>query len=306
MRAARTCVLPALLLFFTPAAGEVDHMQDPETRAQDLAVMLRCQLGQEESWGAGIVFGANSSRIYIVTANHVVRGGGAVGTNVQVQFRQLRGEWTRATVLTDFDATLDLAVVTVAIQDLRGYQPTFRFDVVGTPTQLKARDNVFVVGFPNQRPWDMYNFPGAFAEKRGSILRFTSNYIAQGHSGGALFDSEWLLVGLVLKDQPPRAEAITVDAVLESVNGWGYPVNWSSPGRRTEEAAPPEPTVAGLFLRRNGKKGECINSSLIAEAGVALPTLANLAGGCLDVDLPRGTRLSFEHVNIGCGSCPAK
>jgi S1-C subfamily serine protease len=75
--------------------------------------MIKCRLGDKESFGAGIIFGYTASRIYIATANHVVRQGIDEAKNVRAQFRWLPGESIDAKLLEHVDSNLDLAVLVV-------------------------------------------------------------------------------------------------------------------------------------------------------------------------------------------------
>jgi hypothetical protein len=51
--------------------GQLAPLTDEDLMRQ--VVMIKCQVGDGESFGAGIIFGMGSNRLYIATANHVVR-----------------------------------------------------------------------------------------------------------------------------------------------------------------------------------------------------------------------------------------
>src|SRR5262249_3476078 len=46
-----------------------------------------------------------------------------------------------------------------------------------------------------------------------------------GYSGGALFNANWQLVGMIRADEPPFAHALAIDQVLSQLKAWRYPVN---------------------------------------------------------------------------------
>ena len=62
-------------------------------QASKLVVMIKGQLAGGETIGAGIIFGFGNDRLYIVTANHVVRGGRSEAHDIKLNFRFLPGEW---------------------------------------------------------------------------------------------------------------------------------------------------------------------------------------------------------------------
>jgi S1-C subfamily serine protease len=84
-----------------------------EERIKHLIVMVSGQLGGEETFGAGIIFGLGPNRLYIVTANHVVRRGQVEVENLSVEFRALPGEPIPVTLLRHHDRELDIAVMRV-------------------------------------------------------------------------------------------------------------------------------------------------------------------------------------------------
>jgi hypothetical protein len=49
--------------------------------------------------------------------------------------------------------------------------------------------------------------------------------VKEGYSGGGLFDSNWLLVGMIRAVDPPFGYAISIDQIVAQLKDWGYPVN---------------------------------------------------------------------------------
>jgi S1-C subfamily serine protease len=95
-------------------------------------VMIKCRLGRDDSYGAGIIFGAEaqSGRLYIATANHVVRGIENVAEGIQVEIKSRPGEHFPAKLLDNADGSLDLAVL--SLEGLNSSVGQTPFQVWGT------------------------------------------------------------------------------------------------------------------------------------------------------------------------------
>lgn len=89
-------VLGAGLLVFGTRPGLA---AEPKEEARRMIVMVRCTLGGAETLGAGIVVGSRSDRLYIATANHVVRRGLHEAEHLRVELRSLPGEVIEANLL---------------------------------------------------------------------------------------------------------------------------------------------------------------------------------------------------------------
>jgi hypothetical protein len=79
-----------VLIPLSRAQDVSDTREDFDTginHTSPLVVMLTGQLGAATTLGAGIVFGRDHERLYIVTANHVVRRGAMEATNIRVTFK---------------------------------------------------------------------------------------------------------------------------------------------------------------------------------------------------------------------------
>ena len=227
VRNAARCLAPALVLgaglaLFGAHPGLAD---EPEDEAKQLIVMIRCKLGGVDTFGAGIVVGSRADRLYIATANHVVRKGLHEAEDLRVELRSLPGETVGANLLEHVDEDLDLAVLNLpGLSERHISIEDFRFDLTGDSEALERGDPVYHVGYPNGNKWRSNVSPDAVSEVLGTEVRFESYSVAPGSSGGGLFDERWTLVGLVRADQPPDAVAVRIDRVLERLKGWGYPV----------------------------------------------------------------------------------
>lgn len=226
-------VLAATLPARTTAAAA-----SPE-RAKPLIVMI----GHPDCAGivgAGIVVGAKSDRLYIATADHVVRCKGRRLDTVEVRFRSLPGERITAKVLEDLDRGLDLTVLSVVGVRQHGIQvDDIPFGLLGDAEALSHGDEVFMMGNPQGRIWDINVRPALVKEVTPDRVRFETVLVAKGHSGGGLFTGQWELVGMIIEDEPPNPRAVPIDRVIRRLRQWGYPVQLA-----LSAGAPPKPAVA--------------------------------------------------------------
>jgi hypothetical protein len=217
-----------VLLFILPS---LTHAEDPAgdrvAQLQNLVVVVRAHVDNEDTIGTGIIFGASSTRFYIVTANHTVRMGASAADAVSVQVKWLPGQRLKATLLDNADAGLDLAVLSVQAAES---SPILHYDVLGSAAAVQEGDDVYTLGHPNGNLWQMNVKPDAVSSKKLNSIYFQSNFIAPGDSGGALLDKDRRLIGMILSDQPPHGEARSVDRVIEWLQQFDYPLALSSPG----------------------------------------------------------------------------
>jgi alpha-tubulin suppressor-like RCC1 family protein len=219
-----------LAVLCTPDAADAQYSAfapEAERDASRLVAMLKTTFEDEagERLGAGILVGAKDGVLYIATANHNVRWGSARIASLQVF---LDGDETAplaGTVLPEFDAALDLAVVSVRGLKGRDLASTgIPYERLGDADSLERGDEVSMLGHPSGHAWEMALHPDRLSGTRADRLLFQSTFIASGHSGGALLDEHLDVVGLIRSDQPPYGEAVKIGKVLERLRAWGIPV----------------------------------------------------------------------------------
>lgn len=194
-------------------------------RAKNRVVMIEGQFGEHKTFGAGIILSKRENRIYIATVKHVVLRGNKSAEKLRVRFRFLPGEFFPANVL-DVDPTLDLAVI--GVLGLGDEHPTIEamtYDSLGEVKMLQVRDPLHAIGFPGETPWFVSASPERYLERVGSQIFFQSDTLAQGYSGGALYNDNWELLAMIQADEPPKGRAIAFERVLENIGDWGYPVD---------------------------------------------------------------------------------
>jgi outer membrane protein assembly factor BamB len=205
-----------------------------EEQVKRLVVMIRGKLAEAEIIGAGIIVGATPDRVYVATANHVVRQGTTAANALEVLLKWLPGEWKPATVLPDADANDDLAVV--AIGDAATVASARRnLAFARRAGGVKPLDQVIAVGYPAGQAWMPRITRDPVSEVTSDTVRWEASYLERGHSGGALVNGNWDIVGLVKHDRPPVGVAIHIDRVVERLKQWGYPVTLTAAGQTTDD-----------------------------------------------------------------------
>lgn len=216
-----------------PQFGKVRGSTEAEDETKQLVVMIDYQLGGEDRFGSGIIFGFRDHHLLIFTANHVVREGKQEVKEAQhifVQIRSLPGKQFAGTLLPDRDDELDLAVIIVESLEKTNLQiNALPFDRVGDPKAIKRGDLLYSLGYPNRKAWRINFQPDVMSEARGNMLDYESNFIAVGHSGGALLDGSFDLIGMIRSDQPPYGEAVSLGAIMERLRQWKYPISLGTP-----------------------------------------------------------------------------
>lgn len=220
-----------------PQAQRVS-IEQAEDDARQLVVMIESAFADDKSIGAGIIFDRRPDSLYIVTALHVVRNSGNSASDIRVQVRMVPGERFAARLLDAYPER-DLAVLRVdGVSAFERDLGSLRLDRLGDVNAVKVRDEVFTVGQPNGTAWDFSVGGDVVTRIEPLAFAFRSGSVAPGSSGGALFDAQRLLIGLVQKDVPPAAEAMRIDVVMR-VLADKYSVKWLSP--RDDSGSAPEP-----------------------------------------------------------------
>ncbi len=226
-RVAMVAAVSSVLIPFSLAQGGSGIREDFDTgigRTSQLVVMLTSQIGAAATFGAGIVFGRDHDRLYIVTANHVVRRGTIEATNIRVTLKSIPEKSFVARLLGQSDRESDVAVVALeswARQGVDGCR--LLFDRLGDPGTLQRGNTVYAIGNPNGENWRL-PLSERLYDARADQLAFESAFIAVGSSGGALLDPYTRIVGMVRREEPPTGSAVPISVVLPLVSKWGYPV----------------------------------------------------------------------------------
>lgn len=189
--------------------------------AKNLVVQVLATGGDEEEVGAGIVVQvAASNRIIIATAAHVVRTA-QQGAKISVVFQFARNDTAPAHV-DQVDRDLDLAVLSVTRAG--SAQLPFVFDREGDPAALVAGALVVPVGCPERVCWESSVSGDRVISASSRRVRFESFFVSPGSSGGALFNRQWEVVGIVTEKNSQDGVAVGMPAVAERMKRWGYTI----------------------------------------------------------------------------------
>jgi hypothetical protein len=205
--------------------------QQSEEAVKPLIVMLDVKFGDVPEYGAGIIMAVSANRLYIATANHVVRkkkdvdSGDFIDANsIQVGFSWLPGEPHSARLLSTFEGKLDLAVIVVDKASELGI-PQLAFHHFTTASSLKKGDHLYPMGYANRARWSRRGIPDAFDSVQ-DIMRFDTSYVVQGNSGGALLTSSWRIAGLVTAVEAGKGYAIPIERLMTALQAMGHQVHW--------------------------------------------------------------------------------
>ena len=295
MRLAIFCILAITVLATSiycgehPPIGVVDAQEASRAKAPPLAeaiteedvkrqiVMIKCKIGDEESFGAGIIFGLTGSQLYIATANHVVRQAAQEAQTLRVQFRWMPGQWKAAELLDVADRSLDLAVLLINVGTAGVQTDILRWDLLGSPGSLKRADSMHSCGYPQGQPWHINVTPDHFSRNFGNFIFFESVLIAPGNSGGALLNENREIMGMIIDFEPPNGRAVSIQNVADTLKYWNIPVNLRHLQLATSSSAPPSTPSqtpssrmgplqdglaylqADLYSRRTASAEECSN-----------------------------------------------
>ena len=208
-----------------------DTSIDQDTlRGVGLVAVITGQIGETPVFGAGIVFAREKDRLYITTANHVVRQGGKEAGNLQIKLRNWPNKLLVARLLPQAERELDVAALTVENLAANGVDPcTLSLDRLAPSDALKRGTGVLPVGNPNGVPWGVPVRMDDILEVRGNQVIFESTRIARGHSGGALLGEGGQVIGMIQADEPPNGRALGMQGLIRVLETWNLPVHLRLP-----------------------------------------------------------------------------
>jgi len=196
----------------------------PEQHEQgtELVAMVRSKTDK----GAAIVFGHDKDRLYLATANHVVRWNGKPTGSFEVQLKALTPRWFTARLLPPVgNPDLDLAVLAVdGIKNSVFNFCSLPLNLGGVAANLHRNDPVYPVGYPSGILWAMPLTPDHVSQVFPTQVSFESQFIRVGFSGGALINQQGEIVGMIVADEPPLGRVVPLDVILKVLRVTGYPV----------------------------------------------------------------------------------
>lgn len=232
VRLAAIAVVLPLLAVRAPRAQAQSGNVPPEASA--LIVKVHGYFGETPELGAGIVVGLSAQNVWIATAKHVVRRGTQVA-EVWVFSPSSSRDSIRATVVRTTEADrlgrdLDIAVISIpGTSASRLMSQRLEFNRRGNPRSVRIGDPVYPVGCPQDACGAAPSPADRVVSNDGEMIAFHSSFVGPGSSGGALFNAWWEVVGMVVRDQPPLGEAISIETVLRTAARWEVPTRLKRP-----------------------------------------------------------------------------
>jgi hypothetical protein len=213
-------IITACLLFFNLHflyAQEIGWIKAQAIR--DNVVSVKSEYGV----GFGFIVGEKNNVLYIVTANHVVRGmndgGPGDKANVSLEFFTEQGS-TYSGVLEETwlpSQREDLAVITITTPPrykwrYEGFSP-LRTNVEGTSVWYVGRDG----------KWEVSDSVGKIIAKTSKGKLYVEGFdIVPGMSGGVII-SEYGVEGLIQRKYNKGLEIISLEAIKNFMEAWGDP-----------------------------------------------------------------------------------
>lgn len=220
MRHAAFWVGIVLTAFVLQPAAQTDS-----TEAQmNVVVKLRIHRAAQstEETAAAVFVGKDGQAGYFITACHAVIQDEVRVHTVQVQFYSSPHHFDGA-VFDRFDPALDLAVVSVPIADLpAGLREIVRKDpALGVP--------IHVIGHPSAGDWSVASGTVQNMDTAtGDIHHFTvsrDNSLAEGHSGGPVFDAQGDFLGMHTASGPTYGIEAKSGEIVNQLAAWHVPTN---------------------------------------------------------------------------------
>ncbi len=164
--------------------------------------------------GFGWVVGAREDSVYIVTADHVVRGDlpGEVAARPKIRFFGDAGKHRIGELLPQHDIDLDLAIIRVPIPNRRLWRRSSL-----DPQPPRPGQPVFFVG--KKGNWFVPERPGRIRSVDGSQILAEALPVLVGTSGAPLIGARGIL-GMIVSDSGSKTRVIGIDAIRERAESW--------------------------------------------------------------------------------------
>ncbi|HHM05566.1 MAG TPA: serine protease [Gammaproteobacteria bacterium] len=195
---------------------------DVAERLRANVVAISVQRGAEEDRGFGFIVGERRRHLYIITADHVVRGAGgaapgAPAPRVSVQFFQEQGKVFPAELLGTRNPDLDVAVIKLR----RPAAVDWQREVLGAAGAVGRGTEVWFVGRGGS--WYVPVLPGVVNKVLNRVIQVDRLGVRPGSSGAPLISaSGW--VGMVTSDRSGElSDALSVAAIAELARDWNIP-----------------------------------------------------------------------------------
>lgn len=213
----RKGILPpflAVLLSLTPhlaAAQPASALVEAERAAKRRIVAIDAVSIDRAEKGSGIVIHQDGDRIYVLTANHVVRHS---GEDAETTIRLANDPRRLPATLNEYRYG-DVALLEVA---LPAGLPPFEPDrlVVLSRDQVKTNGSARLLGYPGGQPALAASLFSRQRPPQGDSVTLEQK-CDEGWSGGAVVDARWRFVGMIQRSHDAGCEAAILEPVLELI-----------------------------------------------------------------------------------------
>ena len=221
----------ALMTLASQSTAQERALEAGQHDPTNVVVAIVSRLGDTDVFGGGLISGYKDGRVYIATANHIVRRGPDQAAHIEIVIKRLPERRIKAILLERFDHGLDLAVLAISVRDADVLDPTRLPQGFARDAQLVSHgEALYSIGHPSGQLWRKSVTPDRFADVVGDGVRFESLSLAPGHSGGALVNSDGEIIGMIRRDEPPTGVASNIHTLMRKFSEWGYPVSsWAFP-----------------------------------------------------------------------------
>jgi hypothetical protein len=233
-----------LVLMMTPPNLQAQRLVGDELalslRNNVVSIVVKREGGEEE--GFGFIIGRRADKLFIVTANHVVRGRDPKPEDrtprVTVEYFQDRGQFYNATLHGTSYPSLDLAVLEAkSPQGVRENQ-----QVVGSQKDVQRGIPVWFIG--RTRQWFVPSIPGRINEVTADLKIIVENLDVQPGTSGAPLIAESGIIGMIVEDEAGLSRALPIEIINRAIEGWNLP--WDL--KPLKETPPPNllPSPVGI------------------------------------------------------------
>lgn len=191
----------------------LDMTGPSEESAKPMIAIVKAVFPSSEQSGAGILFSILGNKLYILTANHLVREEGRKpATSVKVRLSWQPEKLVSALVTRDWDEATDSAVLVVENASRLGIPFNLLLTGQEAPVKIERADRVQFIGRAYDDEWHSdYASIASFDETR---IRITAKSSVVGYSGGALYDGRWRLIGMLIEDSATDATAVRLKPLM--------------------------------------------------------------------------------------------
>jgi WD40 repeat protein len=207
--------------FYAPSA--VSQMLSSQAKGASRAQIV--MLSVEGGCAGGIIVGYDEKTVYVATAAHVADLSAQSLPLVKVKFEGLIDSARTGRFWPQFETRDkgDLAVVTVDRDAvISKFLNGLDFAIL-SPVPLGPPDApVTSIGCSGGGEWSSGSNETLLAPDQG-YLRFQSS-VAEGQSGGGLYNEAWELIGMPLDVGPNGIYARPIAQIVEDLRNWGVPV----------------------------------------------------------------------------------